>query len=147
MSETSYKLDELAKAAGTSPRTVRYYVQRGLLPPPVFRGKDSAYGREHLARLRAIRRLQADYLPLDAIASELEGRSIAEIERLSEEHAEEHAPRRAPAPPSLAREAERWRRTALARGLELHVAEDAPAEAKALAERILNLISSLREGA
>ena len=55
MGDDVYKLEELARAAGTSPRTVRYYVQRGLLPAPAFRGKDTAYGPEHLVRLRAIR--------------------------------------------------------------------------------------------
>ena len=69
MSDDTYKLEDLAKAAGTSSRTVRYYVQRGLLPPPVFKGKDSAYGKDHLVRLKAIKKLQGDYLPLDAIAA------------------------------------------------------------------------------
>ena len=84
MGEKAYKLEELAKAAGTSPRTVRYYVQRGLLPPPVFKGKDSAYGEDHLVRLRAIKKLQEAYLPLDAIAAELEGRSVHEIEAIAD---------------------------------------------------------------
>src|SRR5262245_56759177 len=79
-----YKVDELARAAKTSSRTVRYYVQRGLLPAPIFRGKDTVYGREHLLRLRAIRRLQEAYFPLDAIAAELARRSPEAIERLAD---------------------------------------------------------------
>lgn len=150
MSETSYKLDELAKAAGTSPRTVRYYVQRGLLPPPVFRGKDSAYAHEHLVRLRAIRRLQDAYLPLDAIAAELEGKSIEQIERVAEAKNVPGAPP-VPTKPPVHRAApaktSTWEHHDLARGLELHVAGDAPPESRALAETILKLISSLREGA
>lgn len=141
MSETSYKLDELAKAAGTSPRTVRYYVQRGLLPPPVFRGKDSAYGRDHLVRLRAIKKLQDAYLPLDAIAAELDGRSTEEIERIARA---EHA--HVPAPPRVSN-ASTWHHHALAQGLSLEVADDAPPESKALADQILKLISSMKEGA
>jgi DNA-binding transcriptional MerR regulator len=77
--EPTYKLEELARAADISPRTVRYYVQRGLLPAPAFRGRDTAYTGEHLVRLRAIRKLQDDYLPLDAIAVELERRSAEDI--------------------------------------------------------------------
>jgi DNA-binding transcriptional MerR regulator len=152
VSETAYKLEELAKAAGTSPRTVRYYVQRGLLPPPVFKGKDSAYGREHLVRLRAIRVLQEAYLPLDAIAVELEGKTNEQIDAIAEATAKTKP---APAPPRnveivvttpLVRSPS-WRRVEIARGVELHVADDASADAKALAEKILNVISSLQEGA
>ena len=113
MSETTYKLGELAQAAGTSPRTVRYYVQRGLLPPPAFRGKDSAYAREHLLRLRAIRRLQEAYLPLDAIAAELEGKTAEQIERIAaSEVREERALQRSTSAPDM-EEAETgaaWRR-------------------------------------
>src|SRR5262249_32662449 len=81
----TYKLDELAEKAGASARTVRYYVQRGLIPAPAFRGKDTAYTREHLVRLKAIRKLQERFLPLDAIQAELAGKSLAEIERLAED--------------------------------------------------------------
>jgi len=62
----TFKLDELAAAAGVSGRTVRYYVQRGLLPAPQFRGRDTAYDEEHLLRLQAIRRMQL--LQIDTIS-------------------------------------------------------------------------------
>ena len=80
----SLKLDELATRAGVSPRTVRYYIQRGLLPPAEFRGPDTAYDDRHLYALRAIKRLQEDYLPLDAIASALDGKSESELRRIAE---------------------------------------------------------------
>src|SRR4051794_14921073 len=80
----TYKLDELATAAGVSPRTVRYYVQRGLLPGPAFKGKDTAYSAEHLVRLKAIKALQDRFLPLDVIQIELARRSLAELERVHE---------------------------------------------------------------
>jgi Ca-activated chloride channel family protein len=152
------KLDELARQAGTSPRTVRYYVQRGLLPAPGFRGRDTAYGAEHLARLRAIRRMQERYLPLDAIEVELAGKSLAEIERLAEGGApvSEPSPRSVvPTPPAVSprpppasggayrRPAERplegraWLRFALGPGLELHLDEGADPATRALAEEIL----------
>lgn len=66
--EHAYRLDELAERAEVSARTVRYYVQRGLLPAPVFRGRDTAYGEGHLLRLRAIKRLQERHVPLEEIA-------------------------------------------------------------------------------
>jgi DNA-binding transcriptional MerR regulator len=79
----TYKLEELAAEAGVSPRTVRYYVQRGLLPAPEFKGKDTAYGREHLLRLQAIKRLQQAHLPLEEIQARLAGATEAEIQRLA----------------------------------------------------------------
>src|SRR3954463_13515501 len=81
MAKTNYKLEELAVAAGVSSRTVRYYVQRGLLSAPVFRGRDTAYDEDHLLRLRAIKRLQERFVSLDAIQAELEQRSREELEK------------------------------------------------------------------
>ena len=77
--DREYKLEELAHKADVSPRTVRYYVQRGILPAPVFRGRDTAYSGEHLLRLRAIKKLQEQFLPLDAIQAELQRRTPREI--------------------------------------------------------------------
>ena len=137
-SET-YKLDELAERAGVSPRTVRYYVQRGLLPAPTFRGKDSFYGRDHVSRLRAIRRLQEQYLPLDAIADALAQRTPEQIERLAD-----GSDSVAPATPQILKppprvevsEAARWQRHTLAPGVELHVLESASHDARLLVERL-----------
>jgi DNA-binding transcriptional MerR regulator len=49
-----YRIDDLARAAGTSVRNVRVYQDRELLPPPVRRGRTAIYGDSHLARLRLI---------------------------------------------------------------------------------------------
>jgi DNA-binding transcriptional MerR regulator len=84
VNDDTYKLDDLARAGGTSARTVRYYVQRGLIPAPAFKGKDTAYGHEHLVRLRAIKRLQEAFFPLDAIAVELERRPLSDLERIAD---------------------------------------------------------------
>jgi DNA-binding transcriptional MerR regulator len=70
MSRT-YRLNELAEACGVKPRTIRYYVQRGLLPAPTFRGPETAYDHDHLLRLQAIKRLQERFWSLEAIASHL----------------------------------------------------------------------------
>jgi Ca-activated chloride channel family protein len=152
VSDGTYKLDELARAAGTSARTVRYYVQRGLLPAPAFRGKDTAYNQEHLVRLRAIRRLQEVFFPLDAIAIELQRRTLAEIEHLAdggempvaaqlEEVSSLTSSSERPAlaaKPSTSRVRARvFHRFELAPGVELSIAEDAPSESRETAEKIL----------
>ncbi|MBD0862801.1 MerR family transcriptional regulator [Gordonia sp. zg691] len=51
---TEYRIDELARAAGTTTRNVRAYRERGLLPPPDKRGRVGIYTDAHLARLRLI---------------------------------------------------------------------------------------------
>ncbi|MFY0563678.1 helix-turn-helix domain-containing protein [Archangium lansingense] len=162
-----WKLTELAEAAGVSPRTVRYYVQRGLLPAPPFKGPDTVYGEEHLVRLKAIRVLQARFLPLDAIQVELLRLSPDELKALSEADptqvppsvaapaAEQAEP--APASPSPAGPVKAeapapssagvtsWQRWELAPGLELHLADTADAKTRALAERVRALIQESQE--
>lgn len=78
--ETVYGIDELADRAGVSRRTVRYYVQRGLLPAPTGVGRGKHYTEGHLARLVRIRELQEEGVALADIASRLEGREPAPAE-------------------------------------------------------------------
>jgi DNA-binding transcriptional MerR regulator len=68
-----YSLTELADLAGVTPRTVRYYLAQGLLPAVGQSGPGSKYGADHLDRLRLIKRLQAEHLPLAEIRHRLEG--------------------------------------------------------------------------
>ncbi|MCP2340441.1 MerR family transcriptional regulator [Actinomadura rupiterrae] len=49
-----YRIGELAEAAGLPVRTLRYYQERKLLPPPRRTGRIGLYSEEHLARLRMI---------------------------------------------------------------------------------------------
>jgi len=49
-----FRVDELARAAGTTVRNLRAYQDRGLLPPPERRGRTGYYTSAHLARLRLI---------------------------------------------------------------------------------------------
>jgi len=67
-----YTLTELARLAGVTPRTVRYYVTQGLLPSAGQPGPGAKYGDRHLDRLRAIRLLQARHLPLAEIRRRLD---------------------------------------------------------------------------
>lgn len=63
-----YDLATLATLADTAPRTVRFYIGRGLVPPPHGARRTAWYGREHLDRLVAIRRWQASGITLERIA-------------------------------------------------------------------------------
>jgi len=64
-------LQELARAAGVTPRTIRYYVQQGLLPTP-GRGPGTKYDRAMVERLQLIKDLQRKHLPLSEIRRHLE---------------------------------------------------------------------------
>jgi DNA-binding transcriptional MerR regulator len=148
--EPGWKLDELAKRAGVSARTVRYYVQRGLLPPPDFRGKDTVYTREHLYRLEAIRKLQEQFLPLDAIQAELSRRTLDEIRELAEGRGTVHLlklTQNQPATESLCepmRASEtspvsRWQRFEMAPGLEIHLSDSADEQTRELADKLRSI--------
>jgi DNA-binding transcriptional MerR regulator len=62
-----YTVEEVAERTGTTIRTVRWYQSEGLLPSPRRSGRVALYTDEHLARLDAIRDLQAHGLTLTAI--------------------------------------------------------------------------------
>jgi DNA-binding transcriptional MerR regulator len=62
-----HTIDELAQATGMTTRNIRAHQSRGLLPPPVVRGRTGYYSDEHAARLRLIVRMQADGFNLGAI--------------------------------------------------------------------------------
>ncbi len=85
---------EAVRASGAAPdnrqakavpaeRMVRYYTARGLLPRPGNRGRALIYGRTHLVRLVAIKRLQGRGLSLDEIAERLAAMSSAQVEELA----------------------------------------------------------------
>lgn len=60
-------LDELTQRVGMSVRNVRFYTTRGLVPPPIRRGRSGYYTAEHLVRLELVRELQAHGFTLSAI--------------------------------------------------------------------------------
>jgi DNA-binding transcriptional MerR regulator len=103
-----YAIGDLADLGGVSRRTVRYYVQEGLLPAPLGVGRGNHYGPAHLDRLLKVKALQESGRTLDEIRQTLHQRS-----RRAEQ-------------PELAPPPERaiWRRITLAPGLELNVAGD-----------------------
>jgi len=67
-----FTLRQLAHHSGVTPRTVHFYVQQGLLRPAGSPGPGAKYGEGHLARLRLIRYLQREHLPLADIRKRLD---------------------------------------------------------------------------
>ncbi|HQR27536.1 MAG TPA: MerR family transcriptional regulator [Nocardioides sp.] len=66
-------LDELTHRVGLSVRTVRFYTTRGLVPPPLRRGRCGYYTAEHIARLELVQELQSHGFTLAAIERYLAG--------------------------------------------------------------------------
>lgn len=64
---------ELAERTGMTVRNVRAHQTRGLLPPPVVRGRTGYYNEDHVARIELTRELQAEGLNLEAIRRMMEG--------------------------------------------------------------------------
>src|SRR6201995_1561654 len=49
-----YRIEDLARLAGTTTRNIRVYRDRGLLPPPLRAGRIALFNDTHLTRLRLI---------------------------------------------------------------------------------------------
>src|SRR5579864_1408392 len=58
MQSESYSLSELSGVTGLEERTIRSYIERGLLPGAHTRGRTASYSNEHLARLQIIMSLR-----------------------------------------------------------------------------------------
>jgi DNA-binding transcriptional MerR regulator len=118
-----YGIDELADLGGVSRRTVRYYVQEGLLPQPLGVGRGRHYGRDHLERLLQVKGLQEKGLSLAEVREALAGRAKTRTQV-------------AAAPRAGVRSA--WSRLELMPGVELHVSSafrlPAPGRLQELAE-------------
>jgi DNA-binding transcriptional MerR regulator len=139
--KNSYKIDELALEAQVSARTIRYYVQRGLLPAPAFHGKDTTYDKGHVLRLQVIKKLQQFHMPLDEIQARIGGASEDELERMLGAGPREGQGKgvyRFPGrgEPRELKGTERWERIHLRGGLELHLRSDAGPEARRAALEI-----------
>src|SRR3954451_13233662 len=65
-------IKQLAERTGMTVRNIRAHQTRGLLPPPVVRGRTGYYNEEHVARIELTREMQADGLNLEAIRRVLE---------------------------------------------------------------------------
>ncbi len=81
-------MEELAREAGITVRTVRFYRERGLIPPPRREGRIAWYDEHHLARLRTIAALLERGHTLNGIADLAtafeSGRDVGEVLGLGE---------------------------------------------------------------
>src|SRR5215470_8531538 len=79
MSGEEMTIRDLAERTGMTVRNIRAHQTRGLLPPPVVRGRTGYYNDEHVSRIALTREMQADGLNLEAIRRVLESGEAAEL--------------------------------------------------------------------
>ena len=130
---SSYTIGELEELAGVPRRTIYFYVQQGILPPPHGAGLAARYDEVHLARLRAIPRLRAEGRRLDEIRAFFEAHPLVATSSESRSVPEPIVPPPAPEP---------VRRYRLAEGVELLVGADLDHEH---ADRVRRLLQAARE--
>ena len=99
-----HSLDELASLAGLTARTVRFYIQQGLIDRPAGEKRGAHYLARHLEQLLLVRRWTDAGLSLDRVRELIAG-------------APPDPPPRASRPGMV----EVWSRVTLADGLEVHL--------------------------
>ena len=78
MDEKTYTIDDLCDLTGFSRRTIRYYVQEGIIGPPAGRGRGGFYYDSQLQKLLQIKSLQDKGMGLTAIGKYLNQEKIEE---------------------------------------------------------------------
>ncbi|MCU0579699.1 MAG: helix-turn-helix domain-containing protein [Desulfobacterota bacterium] len=123
MSRAIYTIEQLSEKTGFPIRTIRYYIQEGLLEPPAGRGRGGFYYDSHLQRLMEIKAFQDRGLKLGA---------IQEMFKRGESPA--------PAP-----DREVWVRCPVVPGLEIQVSRDLEARQQKKIRDIIRIARSIFE--
>lgn len=134
-----FTIDEICALVEMNKRTVRYYIQKGLVDRPEGVGKGAFYSYNHLEQLLVIRKWKAAGLSLDRIqdilADEKEGGAGDQL---------------LPPPLPIKQGAvEVWSHMHVGDGIELHIeprrAGLSPEQVRALFKEVMNLSKKIRE--
>jgi DNA-binding transcriptional MerR regulator len=145
----TFSIGSLAGAAGVSRRTVRFYVQGGVLEPPVGLGRGAHYTEAHLARLMQIKSWQEQGVPLEAIRARLQDRTLPArgAGRQAQRQGNAVASPALNVTPGAAVPGRAWMRQPLLADYELHVAGNrSPLSAAQLAALARALRDIVEEG-
>jgi DNA-binding transcriptional MerR regulator len=135
----TFSIDEICTLVEMNKRTVRYYIQKGLVDRPEGVGKGAWYTHTHLEQLLSIRKWKAAGLSLERIQDILAGEKEGyESDR--------------PVPPPLSRKqgtVEVWSHLHVDDGIEFHIepkrAGIRPDQVRALFREVMNLYKKLKE--
>lgn len=132
LNERAYTLDELCTTSGLPQRTVRYYIQLGLVDRPEGAGRGAHYLQRHLDQL------------LWVVASQRKGLSLETIAELARPSNRKTRPAPARAPGSV----EVWSRLFIDEGIELAVEPSraglSPEQTRALFRGVLELYERIK---
>lgn len=138
---TEYSIQDLCDQTHLPRRTIHFYVQQGLLPPPEGAGVAAYYTDVHLLCLRLIPLLRRQGLKLDDIRARLHGLELPALRALFKQVD-------APAPPARLPVSQPFAHYALPAGMTLVVpATLTPAERKKLSEALKALAEIFGETA
>jgi len=82
MSDPEYDIQTLVELSSVPRRTIYFYTQQGIIPPPSSAGLAARYGEVHLLRLRLIPLFRRQGLRLDDIRRRLEGMEVEGMRQL-----------------------------------------------------------------
>ena len=85
MPDQDYSIQDLCEKTGLPRRTIHFYSQQGLLPPPAGAGPGTRYDDRHLLRLQIILRLRQQGLRLDEIRLKLQEAGLADLRILQDQ--------------------------------------------------------------
>ncbi len=76
-----YTIQELSDLTGVARRTIHFYTQQEIIPPPQGAGLSTRYQQLHLVRLKLIPYLRQEGLRLDQIRSYFKKQDLIELEK------------------------------------------------------------------
>lgn len=131
--EQEFGITELCTLADLSARTVRFYIQQGLVSRPTGEKKGAKYSKSHLDQLLSIKRWQAAGLSLERIRELLVEPNSNDV----------------PLRPKWPGMVEVWSRIHIADGVELNIEPNraglAPEELRAFLRQVMEAYTTLTE--
>ena len=79
METKSYTIEELGELTGYTRRTIRYYVQEGLIEPPAGRGRGGYYYDSHIQQLLQIKSFQEKGIGITAMVALMKKETIEPV--------------------------------------------------------------------
>ncbi|MFL5761609.1 MAG: MerR family transcriptional regulator [Thermomicrobiales bacterium] len=125
-----FSIAQVQELTGLTPRTVRFYISEGLIPPAHGRGPSATYDQSQVLRLQLIQQWKSERLPLEEIKTRLNRLSDREVVSIV----------RAESQPV----GETWRRIALHPDIELHVRSRSMPEGSDLEETVSVILDQVR---
>lgn len=131
MKKDTYTLDEISSLADVPKRTLRYYIQLGLMDSPEGVGRGAYYTVRHLEKALEIRKWKSAGLSLERIQEILTAPNSEAI----------------PIPKKKTGDIEVWSKIYLVEGVELHIepksADLSPEKLRELSRRVGQLLDEL----